>query len=102
MGIGYWVLERARRRGLASRAVAMLVRWAIDDAGMVRIEALVEPDNVASQRVLERTGFRREGHLRAFLGLELDGRRSDAYIYSRLRDDPQAGTVPNDRGQSPL
>jgi [ribosomal protein S5]-alanine N-acetyltransferase len=87
VGIGYWVLERARRRGLASSAVAMLVRWALADAGMVRIEALVEPDNVASQRALERTGFRREGHLRAYLDLDLDGRRSDAYVYSLIRDD---------------
>ena len=88
VGLGYWVLERARRRGLASRAAGMLVRWALSDAGMERVEALVEPDNLASQRVLERAGLRREGHLRAYLDLPPDGRRGDAYIYARLRDDP--------------
>jgi RimJ/RimL family protein N-acetyltransferase len=81
------MLARARGRGLASRAVAMLVRWALEHAGMVRIEALIEPDNAASQRVVERAGFRREGHLRAYFDLELDGRRSDAYVYSLIRAD---------------
>lgn len=59
---------------------------------MVRIEALVEPDNVASQRVVEKAGFRREGHMRAYLDLEPDGRRGDACIYSLIRDDPQPGS----------
>jgi [ribosomal protein S5]-alanine N-acetyltransferase len=79
--------KRARRRGLASGAVALLTRWALADAGMVRIEALVEPGNVASQWVVENAGFQREGLLRAYIDLELDGRRSDAYIYSLLADD---------------
>jgi [ribosomal protein S5]-alanine N-acetyltransferase len=88
VGLGHWVLERARRRGLASCAAGMLVRWALADAVMERVEALVEPDNLASQRVLERAGLRREGHLRAYLDLPPDGRRGDAYIYARLRTDP--------------
>jgi [ribosomal protein S5]-alanine N-acetyltransferase len=48
--IGYWLVERARGRGLGSRAVALLARWALTDAGLSRIEALVEPDNFPSQR----------------------------------------------------
>lgn len=87
VGIGYWVLGRARGRGLATRAVVLLVRWAIEDTGMGRIEALVEPDNVPSQRVVEHAGFHREGHLRAYLDLQPDGRRGDALVYSLLRGD---------------
>jgi ribosomal-protein-alanine N-acetyltransferase len=83
--IGYWVVERARGRGLASRAVALLARWALTDAGLARVEALVEPHNTASQRVLESIGFRREGHLRSYL--VLDERRADALIYSLLPSD---------------
>lgn len=77
--IGYWLVERARGRGLGSRAVALLARWALTDARLARVEALVEPDNVASQRVLEKAGFRREGHLRSYL--VFDRRRADALIY---------------------
>ena len=87
VGIGYWVLRHARRRGLASHAVALVTRWAIAEAGIVRIEALVEPHNIASQRVVEGAGFSREGLLRAYLEPELDGNRADAYVYSLLAAD---------------
>ena len=84
VGLGYWVLERARRRGLASSAVSSLVEWALGTATVRRVEALVEPDNIASQRVLERAGLEQEGRLRAYLPTP-DG-RTDALIYARLRD----------------
>jgi [ribosomal protein S5]-alanine N-acetyltransferase len=83
--IGYWLIERARGRRLASRAVALLARWALTEAGLARVEALVEPDNTASQRVLERVGFHREGRLRSYL--VFDKRRADAFIYSLLPSD---------------
>jgi RimJ/RimL family protein N-acetyltransferase len=86
-GIGYWVLARARRRGLATAGVRLLTRWAIAEVGMRRIEALVEPGNRASLRVLERCSFRREGLLRDYLDLTGGGRRGDAYVYSLIPGD---------------
>lgn len=83
--IGYWLIPRARGRGLGSRAVALVARWAVTDAGLARVEALVVPDNVASRRVLEKIGFRREGHLRSYL--VVDRERADALIYSLLPSD---------------
>jgi [ribosomal protein S5]-alanine N-acetyltransferase len=85
-GIGYWVLARARRRGLATAAVGLVTRWGIGEGGLHRIEGLVEPGNTASVRVLERNGFRREGLLRDYLDLA-DGCRGDAYVYSLLPGD---------------
>jgi [ribosomal protein S5]-alanine N-acetyltransferase len=100
VGIGYWVLPHARRRGLASHAVALVTRWAIAEAGIVRIEALVEPHNVASQRVVGRAGFSREGLLRDYLELGLDGDRTDVYVYSLLAGDTQrAGPGPEPLAQ---
>ncbi len=90
-GIGYWVLARARRRGLATGAVRLLTRWAIAEAGLRRIEALVEPGNRSSLRVLERCSFRREGLLRDYLDLGDNGRRADAYVYSLIPGDPPDG-----------
>jgi len=83
--IGYWLIESARGRGLGSRAVALVARWAVTEARLARVEALVEPGNTASRRVLERAGFRREGHLRSYL--VFDRRRADALIYSLLPSD---------------
>ena len=87
-GIGYWVLERARGRGLASSAVSLLVEWAFDRAQLHRVEALVEPDNIASQRVLQRARFEREGRLRSYL--PVPEKRTDALIYARVRDPSEA------------
>jgi RimJ/RimL family protein N-acetyltransferase len=84
VGVGYWVLERARRRGLASCAVSLLAEWALGTAGLRRVEALVEPDNIASQCVLERARFELEGRLRSYLAVP-DGRK-DALIYARVGD----------------
>jgi RimJ/RimL family protein N-acetyltransferase len=83
--IGYWLIERARGRRLSSRAVALLARWALTDAGIARVEALVDPENIASRRVLESVGFRREGLLRSYL--VFNTRRADALIYSLLPSD---------------
>jgi [ribosomal protein S5]-alanine N-acetyltransferase len=83
--IGYWLIPRARGRRLASHAVALVARWALTDAGLERVEALVEPDNTASRRVLESAGFQQEGQLRSYL--VVGRRRADALIYSLLRSD---------------
>jgi len=58
VGIGYWIAPRARRRGLATRAVRLAAAWALQEGGAARVEALVEPENTASKRVVEAAGFR--------------------------------------------
>jgi RimJ/RimL family protein N-acetyltransferase len=82
VGLGYWVIPSARGGGVASRAAALATDWALERPGIARVEALVEPANVASQRVVESAGFEREGLLRSFL--QIGDRRADAIIYSRL------------------
>lgn len=84
-GIGYWVIERARNRGLAHRAVRLLSRWALEEGGLARVEALVEPSNIASQRVLEGADFEREGLLRSYLSF--GAVRADAFMYSLVPQD---------------
>jgi RimJ/RimL family protein N-acetyltransferase len=88
VGVGYWLLERARHRGLATGAVALLTRWALTEGAVARVEALVETDNIPSQQVVERARFRREGHLRSYL--TLNSRSADALIYSLLPEDLRA------------
>jgi [ribosomal protein S5]-alanine N-acetyltransferase len=85
VGIGYWIAPDAEGNGLATRAAILLSRWALHTAGMIRVEALLDPDNIASRRVIEKSGFRPEGHLRSYL--ELDGHPADALAYSLLHSD---------------
>ena len=62
--IGYWVAKPARRRGVASRACALLREFGIDQLGLTRIELLIHQDNLPSRRTAERAGFVATGELR--------------------------------------
>ena len=55
--IGYGVSPEHRGRGYATEAVGAAVSWALRQPGVRRVEAETEPDNKASQRVLEKCGF---------------------------------------------
>ena len=55
---GYWVLPHARGRGLATRAVELVARWAYDALGITVLEIAAEPRNAGSIRVAERSGFK--------------------------------------------
>src|ERR1044072_7359264 len=57
--VGYWLAPGARGRGVATRAVALLARWALLDLGMARLSLTTDVGNVASQAVAEGAGFTR-------------------------------------------
>ncbi len=59
--IGYGILEEQQGRGYATEAVAAAVEWALAQPGVTRVEAETDPDNKASQRVLEKCGFKPSG-----------------------------------------
>lgn len=83
-GLGYWVVPSARGNGVAARAVRLVTSWGLRRLALARVEAWVEPDNVASQRTLLAAGFEREGVLRSFLSL--DEHRADVVVFSRIAD----------------
>jgi RimJ/RimL family protein N-acetyltransferase len=58
--IGYWLLPKARGRGIATRAVVQLTSWLLD-LGAQRIVLTVVEDNHASIRVAQRSGFEFDG-----------------------------------------
>jgi RimJ/RimL family protein N-acetyltransferase len=82
--VGYWLFPEARGRGLATRATRAMAREAFA-SGISRIEANVRIGNDASERVLERAGFTREGVKRRLLR-HGDG-RADATLFSLLPDE---------------
>ena len=55
--IGYGIMDAYQGRGYATEAVAAAVSWALAQPGVTRVEAETDPDNRASQRVLEKCGF---------------------------------------------
>jgi RimJ/RimL family protein N-acetyltransferase len=54
--IGWWVAAPERGRGVAGRAVEMLVDWSLE-AGLEALVAEITEGNVASVQVAERCGF---------------------------------------------
>lgn len=59
--IGYGIAPSRQRADAATRAIATLAAWPRSDPRAARITADTGADNLASQRVLERNGFRRSG-----------------------------------------
>lgn len=82
--VGYWLFGEARGRGLATQAVLAVARE-VFASGLWRIEANVRVGNDASERVLERAGFTREGIKRRLL--RHGGERVDATAFSLLADE---------------
>jgi ribosomal-protein-alanine N-acetyltransferase len=83
--LGYWVGAPYARQGYMTAAVRALVPAAIEMLRLHRIEAACIPTNLASVRLLERTGFRREGYARAYLCI--NGMWQDHLLYAQLRTD---------------
>ena len=82
---GYSLRPEFRGRGFTTRAVRLLAAWGFDHVKLARLIAGTAPENVASQRVLERAGFVREGYQRARLPGP-DGTRIDDIAWALLPD----------------
>jgi RimJ/RimL family protein N-acetyltransferase len=55
----YWLAPAGRGRGIATKAVRLLCRWAFDSLGLERITLQTRPGNARSQAVARRAGFQR-------------------------------------------
>ncbi len=82
--IGYWLFPHARGRGFATRTARLLAEHAFS-LGVERVAAYVNVGNTASDRVLERAGFTREGVVRSLP--KPDGSRVDKTLFSLLPAD---------------
>jgi RimJ/RimL family protein N-acetyltransferase len=77
--VGYWLLPVGRGRGLATSAVRLLSTWAVRELGVRNLRLVTAPDNQRSQRVAERSGFRR---VSPAAGESLDGPDSGQVIFA--------------------
>lgn len=82
--------------GLMRQAVAAVIQWAFQREQLNRVHAFVRVDNRRSERLLQRSGFVREGCLRSYRVCR--GQPHDFYIYGLLRSD-WAAPGPGPRGE---
>jgi ribosomal-protein-alanine N-acetyltransferase len=83
--MGYWVGATYARQGMMSRALRALIPFCYDNLRLHRLEAACIPTNEASIRLLEKSGFQREGYARQYLCI--NGMWQDHLLYARLKDD---------------
>lgn len=84
--LSYQVYATASRgKGLATEAVTLFTRYLFQTKRMNRIRLVIHPDNTASRRVAEKSGFRHEGTARG--AWYNNGRHHDVEIYAILHDD---------------
>ena len=60
---GYWIGEPYWGKGFATEALNKVLDFAFDELQIVRVQAFVFEGNTASERVLEKCGFKQEGFL---------------------------------------
>jgi RimJ/RimL family protein N-acetyltransferase len=86
MDIGYVLARVYWGTGYIPEAARPVVDWGLSQDGIFRVWAVCDIDNLASARVLEKIGMRREGTLRRWtLHPNLSDEPRDAYCYSVVK-----------------
>lgn len=86
--IGYTLGREHWGNGYASEAAKAMLEHLFDTVGVTRVTGMLHPENLASAMVLERIGFRFEGHTR--LSYWVGDDNSDDWIYGLTRADWEA------------
>jgi [ribosomal protein S5]-alanine N-acetyltransferase len=82
--LGYWIGLPFVRQGYMTAAVRAIIPFAFATLRLHRLEAACIPTNAASIKLLEKTGFTREGYAREYLCI--NGAWQDHLLYARLKD----------------
>jgi ribosomal-protein-serine acetyltransferase len=87
--LGYWCRTDRAGRGLVTEAGRAVVTFGFEAVGLHRITLMAGLENLASQRVAEKLGFRREGALREVAWSATEP--YDCYVYGLIVTDPRPG-----------
>lgn len=83
--LGYWIGRPFAGRGHATAAVKAVLTFAFDTLDLHRVEASCLQANLASRRVLQKSGFRQEGEAKAYL--KINGAWADHLLFGIVSDD---------------
>ena len=80
--VSYYIWEKYWGYGFAVEALSSVVEFGFNDLNLERIQAVVDVRNKASERVLEKAGFEKEGMLRKYpLGKSV----ADVYMFAKIK-----------------
>lgn len=78
--IGYWMSEKYQHKGIMTKSCKVLIDYAFDEMNLNRIQIKAATENLKSQGIPDRLGFKREGierdgelHSRGFVDLVVFG-----------------------------
>jgi len=83
--IGYALIPSERGKGYCTEAAKIMVDYLFLSKDTMRIQAHTDAKNVASHKVLEKAGFKKEGTIRKSFFVR--GEFRDFYLYSILREE---------------
>lgn len=83
--IGFSLILSERGKGYCTEAAAILIDYLFLSRSLVRIQATTDLRNIASQRVLEKVGFKKEGVIRK--SMFIHGEWRDLLLYSILKEE---------------
>jgi RimJ/RimL family protein N-acetyltransferase len=80
--IGYWTRSGMSGQGICTRATQAIVLVALEELALERVQILSDKTNVASLRVIEKVGFKREGLLRSNLPTSSEPQQAEGLVCS--------------------
>ncbi|MGJ1421607.1 GNAT family N-acetyltransferase [Sphingobacterium spiritivorum] len=80
--IGYMLLPDFQGNGYITEAINQVANYGFTKMGLHSIEALIDPENIASAKVLEKCNFVKEGYFKE--NEFYNGKFIDTVIYSKL------------------
>ena len=80
--VGYILSGEYHGQGIITEALQRVVQFGFEEMGLHSIEAVIDPDNFASETVLLKTNFIKEGHFKDHVFFE--GKFLDSVFYSLL------------------
>jgi ribosomal-protein-alanine N-acetyltransferase len=86
--LGYYVGEQFAGQGYMTDALQLMLRYAFEDLQLHRLEANIQPGNIASLALVKRAGFACEGYSRRYL--KIGGRWRDHERWAILAEDWKA------------
>jgi [ribosomal protein S5]-alanine N-acetyltransferase len=86
--LGYYIGAAYSGRGYMTEAIELALKYAFDELRLHRLEANIQPGNVASIALVKRAGFVREGYSRRYL--KICGRWRDHERWAIIAEDWRA------------
>ncbi len=83
--IGYSFSAHYSGKGYATEAVSQLVKYLFEEVKVHRVQANLDARNLASQRLCERIGMRKEAHFKQDYWSK--GEWTDSIVYGMLAED---------------